>query len=387
MYITRPAYIEVDLDNLKYNYDRIREIVTETSEIMAIVKADAYGLGAENIVRELIGLGVNKFGVAHLSEAIHIRNKFKYAYILVMGYTPEYLVETAINNDIVLTVYLKEQAKYFSNKAKELNKKLSLHIKLETGMNRIGFRTNNQSLKEIEEIYYMDNLTIDGIFTHFPAADDNKEYTIKSMDKFIAFNKLLANRKIRIPLKHVNNSAAIMNFPEFSLSMVRAGIILYGIYPYPEANRDTLSVKPCLSLKAQVSHIKIIEPGEKLSYGIIYEAKRRTKVATVPLGYADGYSRELSNVGEVLVKGKRCPVIGRICMDQMMVDVTGLDVVRNDEVVLIGKQGEDEIPIEEVANNIMGIPASVLCMLTKRLPRVYIKDNKIKKVLDYLLEL
>jgi alanine racemase len=387
MEITRPAYIEVDLDNLSYNYDRIREIVSENSEIMAIVKADAYGLGAENIVRELISLGVNNFGVAHLSEAIHIRNKFKYAYILVMGYTPDHLAETAINNDIALTVYLKEQAGYFSNKARELSKQLNIHIKLDTGMNRIGFMTNEESLVEIEEIYRMDNLNIDGVFTHFPVADDDEQYSRISMNKFIDFNNKLAERGIDIPLKHVNNSAAIMNFPKWSLSMVRAGIILYGIYPYPQANRNTLSLKAALSLKAEVSHVKEIEKGEKLSYGLIYEAKERIKVATIPIGYADGYSRELSNIGEVLVKGIRCPVIGRICMDQMMVEVTGLDVLRDDEVVLIGKQGEDEITIEEVANKINGIPASVLCMLTKRLPRVYNRNNKIIKVLDYLKEL
>lgn len=387
MYITRPAYIEVDLDKLNYNYKRIREIVSETSEIMAIVKADAYGLGAEYIVKELLGLGVSKFGVAHLSEAIHIRNKFKNVYILVMGYTPEHLVETAIENDIALTVYLKEQAIFFSNRAKKLNKKLSIHIKLDTGMNRIGFKASKQSLDEIREIYSMDRLFVEGIFTHFPAADDDEAYTRKAMDIFIGFNKQLIDKGVFIPIKHVNNSAAIMNFPQWSLDMVRAGIILYGIYPYPHANKSILSLKACFSLKAHVSNVKMIEAGEKLSYGLIYEAKKKTKVATVPLGYADGYSRELSNVGSVLIKGKRCPVIGRICMDQMMVDVTDLDVNRDDEVVLIGKQGEEEISIEEVANNIMAIPASVLCMLTKRLPRIYMKDNKIQKVIDYLTDL
>lgn len=386
MHSIRPAYIEVDLDNLRYNYDRIRETVSETTEIMAIVKADAYGLGAEYIIRELIGLGVNKFGVAHLSEAIHIRNKFKYAYILVMGYTPDYLVETAIENDIVLTVFLKEQAKLFSNRAKGLNKWISIHIKLEVAMNRIGFTPSKESLKEIQEIYRMDKLFIEGIFADFPASESDQPYTSNAIDIFKKFNKELMHKGIFIPLKHINNTSAIRNFPELTFEIVRAGVIPDGQFLHPGKNKNNLSKRPCLSLKAQVSHVEVLESGEKLSNGFLYQAKRKRKIATVPLGYADAYSRELSKAKEVLIKGIRCPVIGKICIDKMMVDVTGLDIHRYDEVVLIGKQGKEEIPIEEVDNNGMDIPAFVICMLAKRLPRVYIKDNKIKKVLNLLTE-
>lgn len=386
MHNTRSAYIEVDLDNLEYNYDRIRETVSESLEIMVIVKADAYGLGAEYIVKELISLGVNKFGVAHISEAIKIRNKFKYAYILVMGYTPEHLVETAIENDIVLTVYLKEQAKLFSNKAKALNKWLSIHLRLQIGMDRIGFRPTRESLEEIQEIYSMDRLFVEGIFADFPTSDDDESYTGNAIDIFKKFNKQLIDKGIFISLKHVNNNSAIMNFPEASLDMVRASIIPEGIYPYPEKNTNARSARPCLSLKAKVSHVKVIESDEKLSSGFIYQAKRKTKIAVISLGYADAYSRELSNVGEVLVKGMRCPVIGRICINQILVDVTGLNIHRSDEVVLIGKQGKNKISIREDVNKTSDIPVYVLCMLAKRLPRVYMKDKKIKKILNYLTE-
>lgn len=387
MDLTRPAWLEIDLDNIHFNYKEIRKLVRDSADIMAVVKADAYGLGAAAIVRELLDLGVKRFGVAHLSEAIHIKNHSPHAQVLVMGYTPDYLAEAAIEKGIRLTVYLEDQAEYFAKVAKEMDKDAVVHIKIETGMNRLGFNPDETSLEIIERIRAMDNIIIEGMFTHFPAADDDHEYTMESMEKFRNFCRMLHEKEIDIPLKHVSNSAAIMNFPNFGLDMVRAGIILYGIYPYPEAKRETLPLKPCLSLKAQISHVKKLQKGEKVSYGLTYEAKSDIQVATIPVGYADGWSRELSNKGHVLVQGKRVPIIGKICMDQMMVDVTGLAVERGDEVVLMGSQDGAEITIEEVAQEIGQIPASVLCMLTKRLPRVYVKERRVPEVVDYLLQI
>ncbi len=387
MDLTRPAWLEIDLDNLHFNYKEIRKHVRDSADIMAVVKADAYGLGAAAIVRELLDLGVKRFGVAHLSEAIHVKNHSPHAQVLVMGYTPEYLAETAIEKGVRMTVYSEEQAEYFAKVAKAMDKDAVVHIKIETGMNRLGFNPDETSLEIIERIRDMDNIIIEGMFTHFPAADDDHEYTRESMEKFRAFCKMLYEKDINIPLKHVSNSAAIMNFPNFGLDMVRAGIILYGIYPYPEAKRETLPLKPCLSLKAQISHVKNLQKGEKVSYGLTYEAKSDIQVATIPVGYADGWSRELSNKGHVLVQGKRVPIIGKICMDQMMVDVTGLAVERGNEAVLMGSQDGAEITIEEVAQEIGQIPASVLCMLTKRLPRVYVKERRVPEVVDYLLQI
>lgn len=387
MDLTRPAWLEIDLDNLHFNYKEIRKLVRDTADIMAVVKADAYGHGAAAIVRELMALGVKRFGVAHLSEAIHIKNHSPHAQVLVMGYTPDYLAEVAINRGVRLTVYLEDQADHFAKVAKALDKDAVVHLKIETGMNRLGFLPDEKTLQAVERIKEMDNIIIEGMFTHFPAADDDHGYTERSMAKFREFCRMLYEKDIDIPVKHVSNSAAIMNFPQYGLDMVRAGIILYGIYPYPQAKRETLPLKPCISLKAQISHVKTIEKGDKVSYGLTFEASTRTQVATVPVGYADGWSRDLSNKGYALVNGRRVSIIGRICMDQLMLDVTGMDVKRGDEAVLMGSQGEEEITIEEIASQIGQIPASVLCMLTKRLPRVYVKERRVPEVVDYLLEI
>lgn len=387
MDLTRPAWLEIDLDNLHFNYKEIRKLVRDTADIMAVVKADAYGHGAAAIVRELMALGVKRFGIAHLSEAIHIKNHSPHAQVLVMGYTPDYLAEVAINRGVRLTVYLEDQADHFAKVAKELDKDAVVHLKIETGMNRLGFLPDEKTLQAVERIKEMDNIIIEGMFTHFPAADDDHGYTERSMAKFREFCRMLYEKDIDIPVKHVSNSAAIMNFPQYGLDMVRAGIILYGIYPYPQAKRETLPLKPCISLKAQISHVKTIEKGDKVSYGLTFEASTRTQVATVPVGYADGWSRDLSNKGYALVNGRRVSIIGRICMDQLMLDVTGMDVKRGDEAVLMGSQGEEEITIEEIASQIGQIPASVLCMLTKRLPRVYVKERRVPEVVDYLLEI
>lgn len=386
MELTRPAWLQIDLDRLHYNFGEIRRIVPEGSDIMAVLKADAYGHGAAKIARELFSIGVTRFGVATLSEALELRKRLPHAQILVMGYTPEYLYETAIEHGIRTAVYLQEQAERLSKAAGKLQRDAIIHLKIETGMNRLGFLPNEDSLSSILKIREMDNIIVEGIFTHFPAADDDLEYTKNSMNKFMDFTKKLEGRGFRIPLKHVNNSAAIMNLPEYSLDMVRAGIILYGVYPFPEADRELLPLRSCLSLRTQISHVKELEAGEKIGYGLTYTAPSKIKVATLPIGYADGWSRAISNKGSVLIDGKRAPIIGRVCMDQMMVDVTGINAGRGEEAVLMGCQGNEEITIEEIAGLIGQIPAVVMCMLSRRLPRVYTKENRAPEVVDYLID-
>lgn len=386
MELTRPAWLEINLDNMDYNYQEIRKVVPEGSDIMAVLKADAYGHGASRVAQELMELGVKRFGVATLSEALSIKKGSPEAQLLVMGYNPDYLAKKAIADSIRTTVYLKEQAENLDRIAAPIGKEAIIHIKIETGMNRLGFIPSEESLQIISEIKEMKNVVIEGIFTHFPASDDDFDYTKASMKKFLDFVDRLESVGISIPIKHVNNSAAIMNFPDFALDMVRAGVIIYGVYPYPDAERSFLPLKSCLSLKAQVAHLKNLKAGEKLGYGLTFTASADIRVATLPVGYADGWSRDLSNRGIVLIKGKRAPIIGRVCMDQMMVDATGIDVSRGDEVILMGRQGDEEITIEEIAASIGQIPASVLCMLSKRLPRVYIKKNNEPEILDYLLE-
>lgn len=385
--LTRPTWMEVDLDNLAHNYHEIKAKLKDGTDMMAIVKADAYEHGAEMIVETLKKEGVKRFGVAHLSEALHIRKYHKDVEILIMGYTPDFLGKKAIENNITMTIYLEEQAEYFSELAKSLNKKAKVHIKVETGMNRLGFLPTEENIETISQIYKMEGIEVEGIFSHFAVSDENRLYTNDQARKFKFVVDGLKEKNVDIKIKHIMNSAAIMNFYDFGYDMVRAGVIIYGVYPFPDADRKYLKLKSLITLKSTVSHIKEIHKGQSLSYGLIYEADKTRKIATIPLGYADGFSRKLSNIGRCIINGSFAPIVGRICMDQLMIDVTGIDVKMGDQVVFMGSAGDKEITIEEVAKNMEEIPASVLCMFTKRLPRVYTRGGEIVKVKDYLLDL
>ncbi|MDL2295049.1 alanine racemase, partial [Ruminococcaceae bacterium OttesenSCG-928-D13] len=262
-----------------------------------------------------------------------------------------------------------------------------IHIKLETGMNRQGFMPTAENADAIAEISRMPGLVVDGLYTHFPASDDDPAYTANQVRLFDGMVDMLGERGVKIPIRHVSNSAAVMNFPEYGYDMVRAGIILYGVYPFPDADRSFIVLESIESLKAQITYLKVVPPGEKVGYGLSYQTTRETQIATVPIGYADGYSRSLNNIGQCIVQGTIVPIIGKLCMDQLMLDVTGLTPKVGDEVVFMGRQGDAEITIEDIADKIGQIPASVMCSFTKRLPRVYTKGGEICHVLDYLLEL
>ncbi|WZL72472.1 alanine racemase [Clostridiaceae bacterium 35-E11] len=385
--LTRPTWLEINLDNLSYNYREIKKLLKPQTEFMAIVKADAYQHGAIEIVRKLKEHGVKKYGVAHLSEARHLRKVFNDIDILILGYTPEYLAEAAIKDDITLTIYTYDQAAFFSKKAKELDKTIKFHIKIETGMNRLGLKAEPNTIEIIKKIHELPHVYIEGIFTHFPVADEDVAFTYKQADKFKYVCDALEKINVDIPIKHVSNSAAIMNFPDMNFDMVRAGIILYGIYPYPKADREKLKLKSIMTLKAQVSHVKEIEKGERISYGLTYETKEKSKIATLPIGYADGCSRLLSNKGEVIIDGTKFRIVGQICMDQCMVEVNGINVSRGDEAILMGSHKEEKIRIEEIAERANTIPAAMLCMLNKRIPRVYKQNGKIINITDYVLNL
>ncbi len=388
MKITRPVWMEIDLDKLIYNYKEIRKLVKEDTEIMAVLKADGYQHGAIQIAKTLIENGVKKFAVASLSEAIHLRKTFNNIDILVLGYTPDHLVEDVINYGITQTFYEIEQAQLFSEIAGRLGKEVKLHIKIETGMNRLGFKSIPESIDMIERICSFPNIFIEGIFTHFASADEiDKEFAYKQAERFNYVCNELEKRGVCIPIKHISNSAAILDLPEMNLDMVRAGIIIYGVYPAPDTNNDIIKLKSIMSLKAQVAHVKVIEEGEKVGYGLLYEAEKSRKIATLPIGYADGFSRLLTGKGEVIAVGKKVPVVGRLCMDQCMIDVTGLDIKRGDTVTLIGTSGDETITLEEVGQKAHTIPAGIMAMMNKRVPRVYFKDDKIVNVTDYMLQL
>lgn len=385
--LTRPAWMEINLDDLVHNVKEIKAKLEGNTQILGIVKADAYETGAIQIVDTLIGEGVTYFGVATLSEALQIRKYHPAVDILVMGYTPEYLYSAAIDKNITLTLYTLAQAKTLNHQADLKGKATKIHLKIETGMNRLGFLPTDAHIEEMVQICRMNALSVEGIFTHFASAEADFDYTRAQMEKYDAVCNKLQAQDIHIPIQHVNNSAAIISFPEYNRDMVRAGVILYGIYPLPITKKDDLKLKHILSIKAQVSNVKEIEAGEKLSYGLTYTASKKTKIATIPVGYADGYSRDLSNKGYCIVHDTRVAIVGRICMDQMMLDVTGLPVEIGDEVILLGKSAHQEISIYEIAESIGQIPASIQCMLNKRFPRVYTKNGKVVKITDYLLNL
>lgn len=380
--ITRPVYLEVNLDNLKHNLNIIKNHVDKNSKIIAVVKANAYGFGIQKISQTLIEEGIDYFAVATMSEALEIRRNNKEVRIMILGYNHKDLYKRAIENKIELTIFNILDAKNLNEVAKNLGKSADINLAFETGMNRIGFIKEDLELC-IEEIQQLKNLNIVGAFSHFAASDSDDSYTRLQYKKFIEMVNLCKEHKLEIPLKHINNSHGIINYREFDLDAVRPGIILYGsceFLPHPNG----FDLKYLGSIKSKIANLKTISPGEKVSYGLTFEAKRKTKVATIPVGYADGFIRNLSGKIEVLINGKRCKQIGRICMDQMMIDVTDASCKVDDQVVLLGKQDNEEITIEEIAEKAGEIATSYSCHFSNRLPRVYIKNGKIDEVYDEL---
>ena len=309
--------------------------------------------------------------------------------ILILGYTPDYQHSIAVENSITLAIYTIESAMGLSKIASEHNKIAKIHIKIDSGMGRIGFRPEEHSLALIEEITKLPNLEVEGIFTHFAKADEvDKSYTKVQFDRFKWVIDKLKERGIDIPVVHASNSAAIIDQPEYNLNMVRGGIIIYGLYPSNEVNKENVDLKPAMTLKANISNIKEVPSGTGISYGQIFTTERDSKIATIPIGYADGYTRLLTSKAEVAVKGKRVPIVGKICMDQCMIDVTDVEDVKiGDEVILFGDGSGNSPHIDEIAEALGTINYEVICMVGRRVPRVYIEDGKIVKYVDYLLEI
>ncbi len=371
--VTRPAWAEIDLLAITHNLKEMRRVTDKKAKIMAIVKANAYGHGAAQISRAVLAAGADYLGVAILDEALELKNAGINAPILILGYTPSEQVAEAVRQDITLTVYNNEGARVVSEAAAILNKKAKVHIKIDTGMGRLGFLTNKDIGPEIKEIASLPGLELEGMFTHFAVSDIiDKEYSKKQFEKFIMIDNQLKKLGVNIPIRHLANSAAIIDLPQFHADMVRAGISLYGLYPSGEVLKDKINLRPALSFKARVANVKTVPAGTSISYGRTYITDKETKIATIPVGYADGYTRLLSNKAHVLIRGARVPVIGRICMDQFMVDVSTIPKVEiGDEVVLIGRQGEQEITADELAEILGTINYEIVCMVSHRVPRVY----------------
>lgn len=376
----------IDLDAIAYNMTNIKSKVGKEIGIIGIIKADAYGHGSVEISKVILENGADWLAVAVVDEGINLRKNGIAAPILLLGYTPELRLEDVVNNGFIQTVYTYETAKKLSDVAVRLGKTAVIHIKIDTGMGRIGYRVNEASADEIVKISELPNIEVNGMFTHFSTADEkDKNYTLNQYKKFVQMDALLRERGLEIPIKHAANSAAIMDFDNMMFNMVRPGIILYGAYPSEEVDKDNLSIKPAMSVKTHVSYVKEVNEGDYISYGRKYQAVGKRIIATIPVGYADGFIRAYSNGGKVLIKGEYAPIVGRICMDQFMVDVTDIkDVQINDEVVLIGKQGNKEITVDFIASILDTINYEVFCTLSKRVPRQYIQNGKVIKTVKYV---
>ncbi|WP_300347835.1 alanine racemase [Clostridium sp.] len=381
----RPVWAEINLDAIKNNMKEIKNLVGD-KEIIAVVKANAYGHGALDVAPVLLENGASKLAVAIITEADELRNSGIKAPIMILGYTPLSFGEDLIDNQIEQTVYDLEYAKELSHLAESLGKKAKIHIALDTGMGRIGFLPNDDSLEKVLEICKLPGIEVVGLFTHFSTSDEeDKTYTFEQFSKLKAFNEKLEKNGVNIPLKHASNSGAILDLPETYLDGVRCGIISYGYYPSEEVKKENLKLTPALTLKTTVAYVKELDKDMYVSYGRTHKTEKKSKIATLPIGYADGYSRLLSGKAKVIINGQFANVIGRICMDQCMVDVTHIDNIKTgDEVILLGEEDGVKFDANDMAEIMGTINYEILCMISHRVPRIYKKNNEIIKVRNYI---
>lgn len=368
-----PVWAEVDLGAIAHNIKEIRRVTSPSAKVMAVVKGNGYGHGAVEVSRTALENGAEWLGVARVAEGAALREAGIDAPILVLGYIPPEQSGEAVRLRLAQTVYSREMALALSEAASREGKKAKVHFKVDTGMGRIGWVAGRRAVQEILELARLPCLEVEGIFTHFAAADDpDKRYTAEQLDKFLYLVEELRKNGLEIPIKHAANSPALMEMPETHLDMVRAGVIIYGLYPSDKMDRSSVKLRPAMSLKAKVAYVKEVPAGFKISYGCTYTTSKPTVIATLSLGYADGYTRLLSSKGEVLLNGRRAPVVGRVCMDQTMVDVGHIPGVKmGDEAVLIGRQGDEEISADEIAAKLGTINYEIVCMINSRVPRVY----------------
>ena len=377
-------YAEINLDNICDNINEVRKKVGRNTKIMAIIKADGYGHGAVPIAK-VLNSSVDSYGVAIVEEGVELRKAGITKPILILGYTPERMYDRILEYDLMPTVCDYAMAEKMSAKAAEHKKMLKIHIKLDTGMSRIGFMPEEESIKNIVEISKLSNIEIDGIFSHFARADEeDKTFTNEQLRKFLEMTDAIEQEGVKIPIKHISNSAGIIELPEANLNMVRSGISTYGLYPSEDVQKENLPLKPAMSLYAYITMVKELEKGIPVGYGGTYVTTKKTKVATIPAGYGDGYPRALSNQGRVLIHGQYAPIIGRVCMDQFMVDVTHIDDVKTgDKAILVGRAEDNVITLEEIGKMSASFNYEAACDIGKRIPRVYIYQGKKAGTCDY----
>lgn len=367
------CYAVISLSAIEENIKNVRERLPQGTSLMAVLKADAYGHGAEAVGKR-IEKYIDAAGVASVEEGLELRRAGISVPILVLGYSSPRQYGEIIENKIMPTIFEKDEAEKFANEALKRNTIGKINIAVDTGMTRVGFRVNEHSADIIKEINDLPQIEIDGMFTHLSSADTCDEaYSKKQFDEFEKMLELLEKRGVNIRIKHMCNSAGIMKYPEHYYDCVRCGIVTYGLYPSEDVDKNLLSLKPALSWKAHVMHISETEAGRGVSYGATYvTSKDVTRIATVSVGYADGYPRALSSKGVVLINGKRAPVIGRVCMDQIMVDISDVGEVHiEDPVTLIGRDGDEFISAEEVADAAGSFNYELVCHIGKRVKRIY----------------
>jgi alanine racemase len=381
----RPVWAEINLNNLAYNVSEIRKI-SKSKDIIGVIKADGYGHGALDIAPILLESGITRLAVAVLDEAVELRRGGIKCPIMILGYTPTIFADSLLKYNIEQTVYSYEFALELSKIAEKDNKKIKIHIAIDTGMGRIGFLCDDNGLDAVYKISKLPNIIIEGLFSHFSTADEeDKTYTNYQIKRFNWFYHKLIEQNVHINIRHIANSAAIIDLPQCHFEAVRPGIILYGYYPSDKVIKNKINLKPVMSLKTSIVHIKELDSGEYISYGRRYKTARKSVIATLPVGYADGYTRLLFDRAKVIINGKFAPVIGSICMDQCMVDVTDMENINvGDEVVLMGQVGETKFDADDIAELLGTINYEVICMISKRVPRVYIKDGEVVKVRNYV---
>lgn len=380
------VYAKIDLDAVAWNMEQMKKNLKEGTEMVAVIKTDGYGHGAVQVASMLESYDyVWGYAVATLDEAVVLRAAEIQKPILVLGCIfPDQYWEM-LKYEIRMNVYTKEMAEAISALAVEKGEQAYVHIKLDTGMARLGFSAEESSIEEIKEIAELPNLVLEGVFTHFAKADEeDKTFTMMQLEKFEWMTQRLEEEGVTFPYVHASNSAGIIDVRRADYNLVRAGIAIYGLYPSEEVDKEKVQLKPALSLKSHIAFVKDIPAGTPVSYGGDFVSEHQMRIATIPIGYGDGYPRSLSDTGYVLIRGKKVPIIGRICMDQFMVDVSDIPEVKfGDKVTLIGRDQEEYLPVEKLSELSGRFNYEFVCDLGKRIPRVYVQDGKVKEQVDY----
>lgn len=379
--LIRDTYVEINLDNIAYNMKTIRKLVGDNVAIAAVVKADGYGHGAVNIAPTIMENGGDYLAVATLSEALELRNNYSDYNIFIMGYTPDEYLEYVVKNNIMQTIFSLRQAEILNDLSKKYGKITKVQIKYDTGFNRLGYKDSQESIDEINKIFDLEHVEVEGIFSHFALAG-RKEDDIQYKKLMNVINQLEAKGRT-IKYKHICDSISGIDYPEYRLNMIRPGAIIYGLKSYKD---DSVVLKQAMTFKTKIYHIKTLEPGEGVSYDYVWKAEKKSIVGTLPFGYADGYPRNMRDKGYVTIHGKKAPIIGVICMDQCMVDLTNIPEAKvGDEAIIYGDGTNNTADIQEISQLAGTNKNEVACRITRRTPRVYIKDGKVDKILNYLL--